>query len=310
MSAATSKPPNKARVQFMDGAAGDDVVRLFVACDLVAGNYDFTRLCVFREKDEWAKWDVNFTVVSVGMHINPQNSFRTIYALGRDGRVWEKLSGIDPTIAQIPDAGTGKGKYGYLLQVRFIGTEPYICGDQGQVYRKQGQSWVHCDAGVLTDDDSVSLNSIDGTSPEDIYVVGDKGRMFHFNGSSWTDVSFPTNLILARVRCVDRDHIYVCGQNGLLIVGNHRGWKRIDHEENIGEFWDLEYFGGQLWLVADGRLVILDGDKLIPVDTKLSPKPDAHHLSTNGRVLWSIGENDLVVFDGSRWTRVIYPDNR
>jgi hypothetical protein len=46
------------------------------------------------------------------------------------------------------------------------------------------------------------------------------------------------------------------------------------------------------------------------VDTKLSPKPDAHHLSTNGRVLWSIGENDLVVFDGSRWTRVIYPDNR
>lgn len=299
-----------ARVQFMDGAAGDKVVRLFVACDLVAGNYNLSRLFVFREKDEWHYTDVNFIVVSAAMHIDATSSFRTIYALGRDGNVWEKLSGKDPTIATIQHAGTGKGKYGYLSQVRFIGAEPYICGDQGQVYRKSGKNWVHCDGGILTKAATNSLNGIDGTGPDDVYVVGDQGKIFHFDGSSWTDISYPTNLILARVRCVRRDLVYVCGQKGLLLVGNRRGWQVIDHGENIGEFWDVEYFDERIWLVADNRLVMLDQGKLSPVVTGLSPRTDAHRLSANGNMLWSIGENDLAVYDGAHWSRIVHPDNR
>ncbi len=105
----TAAPTEVAPVEYMDGVAGDAEARLFVACDLTTGNYDFSRLFVFREQDEWLYWDVDFTVVSVTMHIDPASSFRTAYALGRDGRVWEKLSGKDPTIATIRDAGTGKG---------------------------------------------------------------------------------------------------------------------------------------------------------------------------------------------------------
>jgi hypothetical protein len=309
-------PEGAATVQFMDGAAGDEQVEIFLACDLQTGNYDLTRLCYRLPGDQWKYFDVPFIVVSVLLSPTTDPAVPRVLALGRDGRVWLANSGTAPRTERIADAGTGRGKYGYLSRVRQIAGKFYICGDQGQVYVRRGGGWQHMDRGLLharrAEGIEIGLNGIDGTAPNDIYVVGDAGAIFHFDGTRWEDVGIDTSLDLESVRCVSRDVVYVCGGMGTLLTGNRQGWRRLAEGETENNLWDLEMFGGRLYLASDPGLLAYDAtsDAIIPVDTGLSPKPDGHRLSTNVRELWSIGENHLARFDGVAWELIVHPDNR
>jgi photosystem II stability/assembly factor-like uncharacterized protein len=302
------------QVQFMDGAAGDDVVPIWVACDLLAGNFDHTRLCYMDNNEEWFHLDVPFTVVSVLALSSGTPPTRQVFALGRNGQVWIAVSGGTPLIERIPDAGLGRAKYGYLSQIRAIAGGIYVCGDQGQVYRRRNNSWIHIDAGLLhpyrEEGPDNGLNGIDGTSSQDIYVVGDAGMIFHFDGTHWADAGITSNVDLERIRCIDPDTVYVCGEAGTLIRGNRNGWTLLAEGNVDDHLWDLEMFNGTLYLAGDSGLLALIDDALVPVSTGLIPLPDAHRLSSNGRELWSIGENHLVRFDGLGWREVVHPDNR
>lgn len=309
-------PEGAARVQFMDGAAGDEQVQIFLACDLQTGNYDLSRLCYRLPGDQWKYFDVPFVVVSVPLNPTTNSAVPRVLALGRDGRIWLANSGAAPRTERIADAGTGRGKYGYLSRVRQIAGQFYICGDQGQVYVRRGSGWQHMDRGLLhprrTEGIEYGLNGIDGTAPDDIYVVGDAGAVFHFDGTRWEDVGIDTSLDLESVRCVSRDIVHVCGGMGTLLTGNRQGWRLLAEGETEDNLWDLEMFGGRLYLAANSGLLAYDatGDAIVPVDTGLSPKPDGHRLSTNVRELWSIGENHLARFDGATWELIVHPDNR
>jgi photosystem II stability/assembly factor-like uncharacterized protein len=298
------------QIQFMDGAAVEDVVRIFIAGDLQSGNYNFSRLFYLRDSGEWGHFDVETIVVSVCVVAKPR---RIYFALGRDGLVWVGESGGgQPFIERIPDAGTVKGKYGYLSQIRDIANDVYVCGDGGQVYRRTSNGWIHIDDGILEKRSrprSNCHNGIDGTGPNDIYVVGEYGRIFHFDGKKWKQVGFQTNLHLERVRCVNRDEVYICGAGGLLLRGNRSGWEAIGDSDMTDHIWDLEVFNGNIYLAVEDTLMVYDGKGIASVETKLDPPIDAHRLSAHNGILWSFGEDDLAYYDGKKWTRVVHPDN-
>lgn len=299
-----------AQVQFSDGVAVEEVVHMFVACDLVSGNFNLTRLCYFRDEDEWGYFDAETIVVSVCAVLKPR---RRYFALGRDGVVWSLESGGEPLLEIIADAGTGRNKLGYLTQIREIGDDVYVCGDGGQVYHRGSNGWVHMDDGIReqgkkTKKEPNCHNGIDGTGPDDIYVVGEYGRIFHYNGKTWNDVSFEKKYHLERVRCARKDEVYVCGANGTLLKGNHRGWERIK-TGTTDYIWDLEPFENNLYLAVEDRLMVYDGKSVKAIVTGLQPEIDAHRLSSRNGILWSFGENDLACFNGKKWTRVIHPDN-
>jgi hypothetical protein len=300
--------PMISKVQFMDGAAVEDVVRIFIAGDLQSGNYNLSRLFYLRDEDEWGHFDVETIVVSVCVLTKPRRKY---FALGRDGLIWSIETGGNPILERISDAGTGKGKFGYLTQIRTIGDRVYACGDGGQVYQHTATGWTHMDDGILdrTPNNTGNChNGIDGTGPSDIYVVGEYGRIFHFDGQKWTRIDCQTNLNLERVRCVSSDEVYVCGERGILLRGNRRGWDVID-TELTDNLWDLEMFKGRLYLAAEDRLMYYDGHAIELVDTGLEPQIDAHRLSARNNILWSFGEDDLAYYDGKKWTRVVHPDN-
>jgi hypothetical protein len=300
-----------AKVQFMDGVAVEDVVRIFLAADLQSGNYNYTRLFYWREDGEWGFFDVETIVVSVTAVTRPRRAY---FALGQDGVVWSAVGGSShgPVIERIPDAGTGKDKYGYVSQIREIGNELYVCGDQGQVYKRTTAGWQHIDQGILHKERrkyGISHNSIDGTSPSDIYAVGDYGKIFHFDGRQWSDVSFSTNLHFQRVKCISSDEVYVCGEKGILVRGNVNGWEVVADLNKEATIWDLEMFNKKLYLAVEDRLMVYNGREIVAVDTKLVPQIDAHRLSARNDFLWSFGENDLAYYDGKKWVRVVHPDN-
>ena len=269
--------------------------------------HDFSRMAFYKAPD-WFTHDLEWNVQSVCYF--PEKN--TLHALSEQGEVDTRGKGFNSS-EKIKDAGTyHKGELGAVNQIRKIGKHLYVCGNQGQVYRREESGWVHIDDGLL--DRKISaralhLQGIDGTSDEDIYVVGMRGRIFHFDGKKWTELDSPTNLHLERVRCVSPDEVYICGKDGVFLKKTPRGFEDYSVPDLDDYFWGLEYFEGKVYLATTAGLYVFDGKKVEPVDTGLEPPIDGHRLDARDGALWSFGVDDLAYFDGKTWTRVVDPDN-
>ena len=221
-----------------------------------------------------------------------------------------------------PDA-TG---WGYVSSVCQIGDFLFVCGAGGQVYKRLGSnSWEHLDDGLLQAlpiDQRLLLSDIGGPNEADIYVCGSypgpagmEGRLFHFDGSRWSGLPIPEVGYLNRVLIESPDSIWACGHNGALLNGNARdGFRDVSSVEDNQLFYSMALFGGNLYLGSNFGLYSYKLNdpraKIGEVVTGLTPPvSDAVTVDSVGSVLWSVGEKDIVRFDGSSWARIDHPDN-
>ncbi len=66
------------------------------------------------------------------------------------------------------------------------------------------------------------------------------GEIWRCN-KGWQQLESPTNVILNKVKVVRDDLIYVCGQQGMLLVGTDNVWSIVDHGSTTDQIWDLEW---------------------------------------------------------------------
>jgi hypothetical protein len=259
----------------------------------------------------WLYHDLETVVTSVLRLAKPQP---TGYALGRDGLVSIATAAGFRT-ERIAEAGTGSGKLGYVNRIRSIAGGLYVCGHAGQVYRRTAKEWVHMDEGLLKPTrkaaDAISLYDIHGTATDDIYVAGLEGILAHYDGRGWTRLDSPTNYHIERIECVSAELVYLCGgseEQGFLFVGNKDdGWQSFAVDAQ-GGFWGLTVFRGVPYVCAQQGLWKLEGEELIEVAPDLDPPIWFYRLASNKKVMWSIASEDLAIFDGSKWTRIVHPD--
>ena len=203
--------------------------------------------------------------------------------------------------------------YGYLNQIKRISDRVYVCGYNGQVYRRDDSGWKHMDNGLLESPAAKSLLnivSIDGTSDHDIYVVGIKGTVAHYDGTLWKRIEAPTRLFLTWVRCLPSGEVYVCGFKGTLLKYSAGQWQVLSDPAFRDDFSCIEFFQGKVYLASLTQVFVLEGDKLKPIDlSSTTPEPDAFRLDAKDDVLWSFGQRYVCFFDGKRWTHVTHPDN-
>ncbi len=212
----------------------------------------------------------------------------------------------------IDEEDTGLQTYGYLNKLRDIGGRFYACGMSRQVYKRTAQGWVHIDDTILADKKATdfSFESIDGTSSSDIYAVGWKGEIYHYNGKKWRKLPCPTNLDLHQVRCVEPNLVYICGEKGIFMRGAGDLWELFETEDFEEDLWGLEVFQGVPYVAYADGLMQFDGSVLVPLKTRLKPEvEDGYRLHAADGVLWSFGQQELAWFDGSKWHRVVCPDN-
>jgi hypothetical protein len=293
-----------AKLYFNDGCvrARDHVFIAAKIAHLDPDEYDYARLCSYKAP-RWGYQDHNWNVVSVCAIESPVS----FHALADRGDV----AHYSPQTGRVEEQIADSEKYGALSQIRAIGGKLYVCGMQGQVYRRDDAGWVHVDRGILHDKLSptaLHLNGIDGTGPNDIYVVAMSGRVLHYDGKRWNDIDARTNVHLERVHCVAPGETYVCGNNGTFLKITPQGVENrsIDIEDH---FWGLTSFQGKIYLATLNAIYEFDGTDVTQVDTGLEPPIDSHRLDARDGQLWSFGVDDLAYFDGSVWTRVIHPDN-
>lgn len=245
---------------------------------------------------------------------------RCLCALSKEGEVeiFKNSKGGSSTMEKIPEAGRRLGTRGATLDIREIGRSLFVCGMNDQVYRREESdgSWTLITAAPLKLVDALDpyfsmLNSIDGSSEQDVYTCGMNGRLYHFDGAKWSQVSLPTDEHLHCVRCISPEEVWICGNNGTLLVGNRStGFKNVSTVDDNQLFWSLTKFKGKIYVASTNEgMFVYDGTAIQPVDTGLESGLWTYTVDSTEDALWSFSPKEIAVFDGNTWTRILHPDN-
>ncbi len=148
------------------------------------------------------------------------------------------------------------------------------------------------------------LEAADGFSLDEVYAVGWEGALLWLQGDKLTDCAAPCSVILTDVVCAADGLVYVCGQEGLLLRGRHMRWEVICEGATEENLWAVASFNGRIYVATILSLYTIEDDALVPVDFGEDPPTSCYELFVRDGLLWSIGREDIVRFDGSSWTRV------
>ncbi|MBS0511229.1 MAG: hypothetical protein JSR42_08605 [Proteobacteria bacterium] len=261
---------------------------------------------VYTLDGEWRHFDVEEDAVIATTVIGTVG-----YVVGARGSVFEIPLGEQSHLSNIDDAIRdwtigAVDDLGELTRVRAIAGVPYCCGQSGQVYRLEGSRWAQVDHGLC----SVvgpDLEDIAGLSPADIYAVGLEGALHHFDGRRWRQIELQTNVNISNIHARPDGSFVLCGDDGLIMCGSGDHWRSIGDLIPDKNYWGLESFGGALFLAHRLGIERLDDSILSPIEVKLPGRLTFHRLQSGAGLLFSIGTDDLLRFDGYHWLRIDVP---
>ena len=194
-------------------------------------------------------------------------------------------------------------KYGDFRTVVEIGGKAYAAGHDGMVYCLDSlNKWKRIDEGLPSEFD---IEGIHGFAADDIYATGFKGQLWHFNGKIWNKLELPTNTNLSRLRCMEDGNVYIGGHGGILLRGRGDQWTIIDHDQTNKDIWGLSWFNDEVYISTMSDVYRLKGQNLESVNFGADPPRTTYQLRAAEDVLWSVGEKDIMSFDGKEWTKIV-----
>jgi len=161
----------------------------------------------------------------------------------------------------------------------------------------------------LTHESARGFFDIDGTDDKHLYAVGWQGEIYFYDGKKWHQNDSPTSAHLASVRCLSPDNVWICGNGGVVLHGYFNQWATIKDDAFKDNWYCIEEFNGKIYLAGNQMLAYVDGDSILPVDVGLNRPITTNRLHSKEGLLWSIGEKDILIFDGSSWKEIMHPDN-
>ena len=194
-----------------------------------------------------------------------------------------------------------------------IQDELYVAGMLRYVYRrKNGGHWERIDSTVRLGpevDEGRGFLVLAGNRADSIFAAGYAGEIWHYDGKIWSDLESPTNVALSGMAISPEGEVCVVGQLGTILLGSEDGWRLLVQEETEDDFWGAAYFAGQFIIASDTSLWRIEGDSLSKVDIDIGPSETSFgQLSTNGEILWSVGEKDILqTKDAVSWSIVDEP---
>lgn len=195
-----------------------------------------------------------------------------------------------------------------IRSVNNVGGYAYACGMNRQVFKRDDDGgWLamHDAMPTLPSREPVfGFEAIHGIDEDHVYAVGWNGEIWHFNGAQWTQCSSPSNLILTGVVVTDDATAYACGQYGTLLKTVNGEWQVIDQKITTSNFWGITWFNDELYVSSMDGVFVLRENELEPVDFGDVEPESFYGLSNADGLLWSVGEKEILSYDGTEWTKV------
>jgi len=256
----------------------------------------------------WGLWQVATRLCSVVTAT--QAGSRIVLCTGIDGYVEVSESG-NVRVEAIDDTDDGPDRLRHITFVRPVGHHIFALGMSRMVYaRSLGGGWRRMDDGVRIPRQSPEidgLKAIDGNENGELVVVGLRGGVWTRKDGPWRSVDSPTNLKLETVQWMS-DTYYVGGGGGLLLKGESDSLKIVQHTAGSETFWSMAKYRGELFISTRRKsLWKLVGDDLEPVKLPGGANTTTGWLHANDDVLLSVGERDVLVYDGTQWTSLDPP---
>jgi hypothetical protein len=255
---------------------------------------------------EASKWKfVEEVVPWICASIAVDRSLKVAIAVGMWGEV-VVINGLDCHVSRDKGIGNGPVERGPLRKIKFVDGVPVVCGADRQVYRKEDGEWVSVGPLVKSSvDDFSSFESVDGFSSSRLQAVGTQGEIWVYEDSKWSAVDSPTNAILADICCAPDGCAYICGRQGSVIVGRGSEWKILNHDFSDEDFWSVAWYKGVVYFASLNGLYFLgeSGLQMVGFEPAITPGT-FYQVVADENFLWSIGEKDVVVFDGKKWEKI------
>lgn len=303
-------------------AARRSIIGLAGAMDAFDPHEPYTRAFLFVEGREppWTFSAHDEVICALCLWRDPApGSLRYFAALAESG----KAIILTPTIDVERIVPSDRAHHGYLIDIEQIGGRLYVCGNGGQVYRREsGGHWVTMDDGIVRGSGSQATNFIaqviGGAHESSIYVAGcDEAphlppHLEHWDGTAWSRVALPqTAGRITNMYVESETRVWLCGAKGTLLLGNVReGFHSVGPSGGNHLFLSVTAYKGAMYLASNLGLVRLAGSVFEDVKSGLTPEiRDANIVDVADDVLWSIGTKDIVRYDGQTWERFQHPDN-
>lgn len=303
-------------IGYWDGVIFQDGRMFFVASSAKLEQESVEHAFIFRLNDkDWYFWDEDFDVIriiaSAGL------SGQSLVEMGMYGDI-RVISGSGAHREIIGDDEDGPSELRPLNDMKQIGDRLYVVGMRRQVFSKNVDDtrWKNIDQGIFIPIDSEidehnveGLTCIDGFNTNEIYAAGYEGQIWRYDGKNWAEISTSTNLRFEDIKCLRSGSVVAVGEMGLIVIGRDNDWKILRQDLVSTTFTSVNEMAGKIFLVSEeeGIFIMQDGD-LARYETGLRGPTSFRVLRTNGSLLLSIGEADILLYDGVGWSRLDPPD--
>lgn len=304
----------------------------------------FAHLSLYRRgsPEDWVYTELKQYVERIILTRGLLDGARYFASLSAEGQ-FTVFGGSGVSIEQI--AGAGMDGRGRMMGLNQIGSRIYASGMNGQIYvRKAQNDWnllidqflfnpgpssdrilsgpsfgepgwaewmerVAKEAPLSRND----FNDINGPAEDDLYIAGTNGMLIHWDGTRATELLTGVTDTLTWIEASDPDRIVVCGHGGVVLVGNSReGFQDVNEYSSVDLFNSAARLGSTCYLTASalpGGLFALDRNNSITrVEMGSVREPTQLHTATVAdEVLWLVGLDGIVRFDGRSWETVSYP---
>jgi hypothetical protein len=258
----------------------------------------------------WGLWQVATRLCAICT--GEVNGERVVVTVGIDG-LTEISDEHGTRVLEIDSARGGPDHLKHITFARRIGDRVYAVGMSRMVYYLElgSSTWLRMDEGTRVGSASTEIagfKAIDGDGRGRYVACGLFGELWLYENGSWLRLASPTNAKLETVRWVADNRFVAAGGGGIVISGTPDALDVRVHPDAKHTFWASEWFGDCLYLATrNGTIWTLDADSLKPVDISGGKSVTTGWLHANDGVMLSVGEHDLLLYDGVSWTAVEQP---
>jgi hypothetical protein len=178
----------------------------------------------------------------------------------------------------------------------FITTEIFCTGENATIIYFDGSSWVSQNFG------GSNLNTIWGSSPDNVFAAGDNGTILHYDGSTWTPQN-PGGNNLNSIWGSSPDNVFAVGDAGTIFQYVDSTWEQQTSGviNNLNAIWGSS--ASDVFVVGD-QLTILHYDG---ADWELQTNPQNISLNgiwgTSSDNVFAVGESGTILwYSGGIWS--------